>query len=143
MSKTCAIFQYSESILSELLSFLSTLEEDTPNDLEEAADNHIREVVDAAWEWETRDIKDAFIAGAEWQKEQDDKELSDILTIAHLQGADQMKEQMLKGAVEGKIGELGFHNAVYLQEPKWTNFLDGFKKGDKVRIIICKKEDEK
>ena len=30
MSKTCAIFQYSDSILSELLSFLSTLESENP-----------------------------------------------------------------------------------------------------------------
>lgn len=85
----------------KLLSFLSTLEEEpVQNDLEEAADNHICEVVDSAghpgWDWETQDIKDAFKAGAEWQKEQDDKELSDLLTIAHLQGAEQMKEQMLK-----------------------------------------------
>ena len=71
-------------------------EKPVPNDLEEAADNHIRKVVDAGWEWETRDIADAFIAGAKWQKEQDDKELSDLLTIAHLQGAEQMKEQMMK-----------------------------------------------
>ena len=35
-------------------------------DLEEAADNHIRKVVDAGWEWETQDIADAFIAGAKW-----------------------------------------------------------------------------
>ena len=42
--------------------------------IEEAADKHIQRVVDAAghpgWDWETRDVKDAFIAGAEWQKEQ-------------------------------------------------------------------------
>lgn len=42
------------------------------HDLEEAADDHIRKVVDAAghpgWDWETQDIADAFKAGAEWQK---------------------------------------------------------------------------
>ena len=39
---------------------------------EEVANEYIRKVVDAAghpgWDWETQDIKDAFIAGAEWQK---------------------------------------------------------------------------
>ena len=43
-------------------------------DLEKAADSQIRKMVDAAghpgWDWTTRDIKDAFIAGAEWQKSQ-------------------------------------------------------------------------
>ena len=41
-------------------------------DLEEAADDHIRKVVDAAghpgWDWGTQDIADAFKAGAEWMK---------------------------------------------------------------------------
>lgn len=52
------------------LDFLEPVSED----LEKAADNHIRKVVDAAghpgWDWETQDIADAFKAGAEWQKEQ-------------------------------------------------------------------------
>jgi hypothetical protein len=44
----------------------------TTNGLEEAADNHIRKVVDTAghhgWDWTTQDIADAFIAGAEWDR---------------------------------------------------------------------------
>lgn len=68
--------------LNLLLAFIDSLPEDHFRDstkmiseeLEEAADNHIRKIVDAAghpgWDWTSRDIKDAFIAGAEWQKSQ-------------------------------------------------------------------------
>lgn len=66
----------------DILAFIDSLPEDHFRDstkmiskeLEEAADNHIRKIVDAAghpgWDWTSRDIKDAFIAGAEWQKSQ-------------------------------------------------------------------------
>ena len=40
MSKTCAIFQYSDSILSELLSFLDALSEEPDKSLEEAAEEY-------------------------------------------------------------------------------------------------------
>jgi hypothetical protein len=51
---------------------------ETPNDLEEAADDYIGKVVDDGWEWETHDIVEAFIAGAKWQakrmKDEEEKE---------------------------------------------------------------------
>ncbi len=76
---------------------------------------------------------------AQWQKEQDEKGTSDLLTIAHLQGADQMKEQMMKDAVDGKV-VIGY--SAYVKE---TNndalkqyIIDNFKDGDKVKVIIVK-----
>ena len=65
-----------QGILLELKDLLSMIENEDgtcpPKYLEEAADDHIRKVVDAAghpgWDWETQDIAEAFIAGAEWQK---------------------------------------------------------------------------
>lgn len=71
---------------------------------------------------------------AKWQAEQDNYD-----TIFH-KGMMYYRKQMMEDAVEGRIGQVAFHNAVYLQELKWTNFLDGFKKGDKVRIIIVKED---
>ena len=73
-------------LCDELLAFIDSLPEDhfrdstkmVSEDLEEAADNHIRKIVDAAghpgWDWTTQDVVDAFIAGAKWQKAKDDKE---------------------------------------------------------------------
>jgi len=110
------------------------------------------------------DIKNAVIAGANWQKEKDDKETADLLAIAHLQGMEQqkeqdtremimsdgsyfqncyelgkkdMKEQMMKEAVEGEIvGSVGTKQWVE------SNYLDNNigKHGDKVKLIIIKEE---
>lgn len=48
----------------------------------------------------------------------------------------------MKKAIEGRIAPIGFHNAIYIKEPEWTEKLDELKKGDKVKVIVCK-EDEK
>ena len=88
-------------------------------------------------------IQDVFIAGAKWQKEQDDKELSDLLTIAHLQGAEQMKEQMMEDAIPCKVFWHDGPLLDYTQEQQ-DNALDriGANVGDKVKVIIVK-EDKK
>ncbi len=64
-------------------------QEEPDKSLEEAADKHIRKVVDAAghpgWDWTTQDIADAFIAGAKWQKERDEltwRDAMDFCVIA-------------------------------------------------------------
>lgn len=71
---------------------------------------------------------------AEWQKEQDDKETAELLTIAHLQGADQMKQQMMKGAVKGKLVDLGSGYQVQFD----SELLDTFniKYGQKFKVIV-------
>ncbi len=43
-----------------------------------------------------RASKRAYIAGAKWQKEQDDKEKADLFTIVALDAAQRVKEQMMK-----------------------------------------------
>lgn len=231
MSKTCAIFQYADSILSELLSFLSTLEKsnfkdfpttdeemakflaahpkaevpekyktpdwmfeksEKPMDLDEQIgsynivpyiDDKIAKLQDmwreekVSFDWD--DLKDMiedvarhfaewgylraaekydeieynrqraeeeiplpedtvlFNKGVEEGRRLAEEELSDLLTIAHLQGADQMKEQMLKGAVKWTVTtNLANRPVIYLDE------LHGFKYGDKVRIIILKEEEQ-
>ena len=52
------------------------------------------------------------------------------------------EEQMLKGAVEGRVHALGFHNAIYIKEPEWTEKLDKYKEGDKVLVLLLPKEDQ-
>ena len=65
------------SELQDLIVFTYSLPEQPVEGLEEAANNHIRRVVDAAghpgWDWETQDIADAFKAGAEWMKSKSEK----------------------------------------------------------------------
>lgn len=193
-SKTCAIFQYSDTILSEILSFLDTLETETTYDLqqytprpsvsiedvakvqfashakvfdkkrkavfdweqfkevagifygfgkkdspetkekkepgeslEEAAENYIAPIENDEGldyiNFNGRDIKDAFIAGAEWQK-----------------------KQMMKETVEGE-GEVQFFGETQgvprtIKIPRMQELLKPFKDGDKVRIIVIKEEEE-
>ena len=87
-----------------------------------------------------------FIVGAKWQKEKDEKDLADMLTVEYLRGVEfgkqDTKEQMMKEAVEGFVathltseGTKVTVNSGYLPKEMCI------KSGDKVRIIVCKKED--
>lgn len=116
--------------LRDLENFLDTLEEPVSDchDLEEAADDHIRKVVDAAghpgWDWETQDIADAFKAGAEW-----------------------MKSKMMEGAVEGTVIELvetykDLSLSVNAKELNQVLQPLGVGDGNKVKIIIVKEEQQ-
>lgn len=141
----------------KILSFLDTLESEKPIEqegLEEELDRFIASgksvTVDdyGTYKVSYHDFKKVAHHFAEWgaeqQKEQDDNELSDLLTIAHLQGAEQMKEQMMKEAAEGRIydfrriKEIGYSSAkIEFEEIPELN------DGDKVRVIVIPKEDEK
>ena len=87
-------------------------------ELEEAADKHIRRVADAAghpgWDWTTQDIADAFIAGANWQK-----------------------EQMMKKAVEGYVNYYEDSGGILMTEAQVGC---PYHNGDKVKIIIVKED---
>ncbi len=86
--------------------------------LNEAADAHIRKVVDTAghpgWDWTTQDIAEAFIAGVKWAMEQG------IIGEGEI-----VKDISNKLAVTAKIPELSAD----------------FKFGDKVIVQIRKKDD--
>jgi hypothetical protein len=112
-------------------------------------------------------IRDAFIDGAKWQKEQD--EMSRINyegaratydnTVQHLQekidekyelGKMAMKEQMMKEAVEGVVtnagGEFGCDVATFRFDDNHTYSIllpheEKRKYGDKVRIIVVKEDN--
>lgn len=97
--------------------FIDSLPEEKPSeDLEEAVENYIAPIENDEGldyiNFNGKDIKDAFIAGAEWQK-----------------------EQMMKDAVEGDYDCQYMTPAVFLDK-----YLDGIKDGDKVRIIIVKED---
>ena len=87
-------------------------------------------------------IYNAFKAGAEWQKSKDQELIELAEDHAMLAGMNKMEQQMLDGAVEGRIGQAGFHNSIYIKEPEWCDTIDKFNDGDKVRVIVIK-DDEK
>lgn len=76
---------------------------------------------------------EAFIAGAKWQKEQDEKEQADLFTIVALDAAQRAKEQMMKEAVEGEVTETCGIASVWIKTKQ-------FKPGQKVRLIIVKED---
>ena len=118
-----------------------------PNDLEEAADEYFKNP-ENSWV-----VKDIFIAGAKWQKEQDLSEMAQSkspLSVAYANrcfenGKQAMKEQMMKEAIHYVVqDDLDSHGASYnipfirigttALKPK------GIGVGDKVRIIIVKED---
>lgn len=85
-----------------------------------------------------------FKAGAEWQKEQDTREMimsdGSYFQKCYELGKKDMKKEMLEDAIEGRVGQTGFHNSIYIKEPKWCDTLNNFNNGDKVRVIIIKED---
>ena len=129
--------------------------------LEEAAEEYRRESyrksvlpnIDGPMPEYGGSIKDAFIAGAEWQKERTawvylkeakdavialEKEKGEPLNprVAFVNGARWQKQQMLEGAVEGTIHQPAKHC--------WTQVIVQYngelKHGDKVKIIVIKED---
>ncbi len=130
-------------------------EESVPNDLEEAAKKYATEwhknPDGSAWKpyFEVSAIK-AFIAGAKWQKEQYHffnkawaENMQAELDRNYENGKQAMKEQMMKGAVEGTVDFEYFGYKVICSDLKQLDtLLESMSHGDKVRIIIVK-EGEK
>ena len=111
----------------------------TTNGLEEAAQQYA-EGPECTWVGTTA-LEYAFIAGAKWQKQHD----AELIEIAYNDGITigmtKQKEQMLKEAVEAKI--YGYYDGSFELIASWLDMPNNsiYKNGDKVRIIICKKED--
>lgn len=131
-----------------------------PDGLEEAAEKYRREScnkailpnIDGPMPEYGGSIKDAFIAGAEWQKQQDlaEKVQSKIpLSLAYANrcfenGKQAMKEQMLKEAVEIEVKEdAGGYPLVPLEAIELYDYENDkplAKAGDKVRVIVIKED---
>lgn len=111
-----------------------------PEGLGEAAEKHIEDiwvgVGHPGWDWGTRDVFDAFIAGAEWQYKKDQQLIELAEDHAMLAGMNKMKEEMMEKAVEtevvSRITGSGLLPSVTFRVD------DSYKEGDKVKIIIVK-----
>ena len=95
---------------------------------------------DGKWSLEALTAFDAFVKGYAKGYLQGEKDDADLATIAHLYGADQMKEIMLNKAVEvevfddwqyGKDADRIVQPAIKLRCPE-------LKIGQKVKVIIVK-----
>ena len=100
--------------------FMAEMRGRDTDDLEKAAENYIAPIENEDGlnfiNFCGRDIREAFIAGAEWQK-----------------------EQMMKGVVEGEISDVGV-NYLDLREIDAESL--GLTDGQKVKLIIIPQDDE-
>ncbi len=135
---------------NHLLAFIDSLPEEKPSeDLEEAADKYSNEneYMDVGFCVEPIYIghktEKAFIAGAEWQKEQMMKEWLQDRDGCFWDGVNEgkkaMRDQMIEDAVDGEVWESvhGLRDIVLQTEP-FQKVMKGLKEGDKVKIIIVK-----
>ena len=131
----------------KLLSFLSDLEKslptqdaggssEIPKDLEEAADEYFKNP-ENSWV-----VKDIFIAGAKWQKEQmmDEwlKDRDGCFWDGVEEGKKAMREQMMKEAVEGRIDYVYDEKGDAYKAIRLDWIVGDF--GDKVKLIIVKED---
>ena len=109
-----------------------------PNDLEEASRKHSCYDEDCEGAWYEPIVRNAFIAGAKWQKENDEKELSEKIASAYQLGLADKEKQMVKEAVEGEVMTTGFSTCdpVFIINRSELSPEMSFKDGDKVRIIF-------
>lgn len=105
-----------------------------PNDLEDAANDYLDGIYGKIPHSDSH--IDIFIAGAKWQAEQDKETIELAEEHAYLAGAVNEREKMLKEAVEANIINTAYPTTIQLR-----TFNHRFNNGDKVRVIVCKKED--
>ena len=110
---------YKDNIYDSLLAFIDSLPEEKPSDdLEEAAARYERENRESILS--SVDIVDAFIAGAEWQKEQ-------------------MMKDAIHYVVQDDLDSHGVsYNIPFLRIGRVALEPKGIGVGDKVKIIIVK-----
>lgn len=131
--------------LADMESFLNTLSEEPSESPEEAAEEYFyRNWSDGSLDIKPQ-VKEDFIAGAEWQAEKDarDMYMSDNRHYEKVYqlGKKDMKKQMMQDAVDAII--YGYDDGSYELIASWLDLPKGiYKNGDKVKIIIVKEENK-
>ena len=104
--------------------------------LEEAASEYISTYY--AIHHREPDMTSLFVAGAQWQKDRVNIDISKQVATAYQLGEKGKEEQMMKDAVEGTVMDFSSNRP----RPQVDILLDPHKyhTGDKVRIIIIKEK---
>lgn len=147
-------------VIDEVYKILDSLDNmELPEGLEEAAEEYRQGEVDTGCDYiddsdgdslyHSACLADAFIAGAEWQKVQDQKTIELAEDHAMMAGMNKMEQQMMEKAVEGKViksynpvmkvGGPSLHGIELIYPDEGKPYLVA---GNKVRVIVIK-EDEK
>ena len=119
-----------------------------PEGLDDAANNYAIDVrlgYPRLMDETDRYIYNAFKAGAEYQRKQDQSLIELAEDHAMLAGMSKMKEEMMEKAVEGVVQDDGrfinFGDGRYIDlEPHWIKPVFELTDGDKVKVIVIKEE---
>lgn len=125
-------------VLKELKSYIDSLQEEPLS--EELENNAIQYAgKHAPYDDAMDEVKEAFKAGAKWQKQQDKETIEIAEDHAMFAGMEKMREQMMKDAIDGEIFDIFYQDGdcleIHTKIPE-----DKFQDGDKVKLIIIKKE---
>lgn len=144
--------EYGEEIPYSAIEKWASLEDKLPSELDEAADKYAHSLgYDEEKErLEIVSAKEDFIAGAEYQRKQDQQLIELAEDHAMLAGMNKMKEQMMEEAVDGRviksynpvtaIGQPTLHGIELIYPDKDKPYLVA---GDKVKIIVIPEKSEK
>lgn len=141
---------------TECSTTCSVRKEEPDKSLEEAAEEYTQKMLES-WRFDStgcRPPRESFIAGAEWQKEQDervyreffnernqgDASFRDLLVYkeGHRDGMEEHKDQMMKDSVEGYVNYYEDSGGILMAEAQVGC---PYHNGDKVRIIVLKEEE--
>lgn len=109
------------------------------DDLEKAAKRYATEGDEISGLYIIDEEVDAFIAGAKWQKQQI-LDCNTTLQRTFELGKQEMKQQMMAKAVDGKIYETQARSKLKAATTGKISSLD-YKVGDTVKIIVIKKDE--
>lgn len=135
-----AYFQGKITLIHDLLGFIHDI------DNQEEPDKSLEEEINKWLDGPTTDLRTTARHFAEWQKQQFEKNYKEIFndywTRGFEEGRADMKEELLKDAVEGEVYKFAHYS--YVKERNrddLTKYLSKFNDGDKVRIVVLKEEE--
>ena len=123
-------------------------EEPISEDLEEAANNALNNVLNAHEIVNVRSCLEMFKSGVNWQKQQDQSTIELAEDHAMFAGMEKMKEEMMTKSIEAVVSQVPCSNEIILYNPSSVDsyYLPqemnklGLNKGDKVKVIIIKED---
>ena len=136
-------------LCKKILEYIDSLQEEpVSEELEEAADNALSNVLNTHEIVNVRSCLEMFRFGAKWQREQDQSTIELAEEHAMLAGMEKMKEQMMTKSIEAVVSQVPCSNEIILYNPSSVDkyYLPqemnklGLNKGDKVKLVIIKED---
>lgn len=124
-------------VCKHLLSLIDSMQEEpVSEELEEAVDEYAPDFSNSIASKAAVDaVRDAFKAGAKWQKKKDLETIETAIHHAYYNGRSEMKEQMMEKAIDANC--FGFQGAALFS---FRLPSDNYLVGSKVKVIVIKED---